>query len=83
MLIHSPKELAQWVHTQRKKKRWSQAETSALVGLKQTTLSKFEIRPDHTRLATLFRILSALGLEMHVMPQGKSPAEAGKWSEKW
>lgn len=74
MLIHSPQELAKTVLNQRKQKKLSQADTGAKVGLKQTTVSKFEAKPETTQLATLFRILSALELEIHIMPKKKSQA---------
>lgn len=79
MLVHSPQELAKTVFSRRKQKKLSQANTAAAVGLKQTTLSKFEARPDTTQLATLFRILSSLELEMHILPKKKSPADNNLW----
>lgn len=69
MLIHSAKDLAKFAHTQRKKKSINQSALGAKVGLKQTTISKFEIRPQTTKLDTLFRILSALDMELHIIPK--------------
>ena len=85
MLIHSPSELAKIVYSQRKQQKLNQSEVGDKVGLKQTTLSKFETHPDHTQLATLFRILSALDLEIHVNPKqkAKNSSDLKQWNEKW
>ncbi len=71
-MIHSPQALAKFIHSQRKHSKLSQSQTTEKVGLKQTTLSRFENTPDRSQLATLFRILSALNLEMHVIPKSKA-----------
>jgi len=78
MIIHSPKELAVVVNNQRKQKNISQSEAGSMVGLKQATVSKFETHPDTTQLATLFRILSALDLEMTIAAKQKK-----RWIEEW
>jgi HTH-type transcriptional regulator/antitoxin HipB len=53
MLIHSPKELALLIISQRKKLKLSQADVGRRVGLKQQTISEFEIKPEGTKLNTL------------------------------
>ncbi|HEX4044758.1 MAG TPA: helix-turn-helix domain-containing protein [Gammaproteobacteria bacterium] len=82
MLIHSPKELALLVVNQRKKLKLSQAAVGKLVGLKQQTISEFEIRPESTQIDTLFRILSALGLDIQLTAKNE-PAPKNKWKEEW
>lgn len=62
MLIHSPNELAIAFVNQRKKLKLSQHEVGSLVGLKQQTVSEFEIKPKRTKIDTLFRMLSAVNL---------------------
>lgn len=79
MLIHTPQELAKLSANERRTKKISQALTAEKVGLKQTTVSKFEIRPESTQLDTLFRILSALDLEMHIIPKKSNK----NWKEEW
>ena len=85
MLITSPKQLAIHLRDERKNKNLSQNRVADPVGIKQDTVSKFEINPETTRIQTLFRILSSLNLEMHIVPKGKSVwREADNGSdEKW
>ncbi|GAB7221886.1 XRE family transcriptional regulator [Vibrio owensii] len=72
MLITSPRQLAIHLRDERKHKNLSQAKVADPVGLKQDTVSKFEINPETTRIQTLFRILSSLNLEMHIVQKGES-----------
>lgn len=82
MLIHSPKELALAVLSQRKKLKLSQAATGDLVGLKQTTISAFENNPEKTKIDTLFRILSAVNLDFYTIPKDKT-IDNTHWKEEW
>ncbi len=82
MLINNPKELAMMVKNQRKSAKLSQWHVGDLVGLKQGTISSFENKPEATKLDTLFRILSAADLELHISP--KTPAKTpSDWPEEW
>ncbi|WP_275096666.1 helix-turn-helix domain-containing protein [Sedimenticola hydrogenitrophicus] len=85
MLIHSPKDLAAYYRDLRKARGLSQTEVAEEVVIRQDTVSKFETRPDNVRLDTLFRLLSALELEVHLVPKGESVVEGDKeqWSEPW
>ena len=84
MVIHSPKELALFVQDQRKQKTMSQTSVANKVALKQTTLSKFEIRPETTKLDTLFRILSALDLELQIVSKDQVLQNGQKnWGDEW
>jgi HTH-type transcriptional regulator / antitoxin HipB len=51
-----------------------------LVGLRQETISAFENKAERTKLDTLFRILAALNLEIHVVPHG---TKVSKWDQEW
>ena len=54
--------------------------------MRQDTVSKFENKPDNVRLDTLFRLLSALDLEVHLVPKGGLASKGNKdkeWTEKW
>lgn len=83
MLIHSPKDLALFITNERKKLKLSQSEVGKLVGLKQQTISEFELKPEGTQLETLFRIISALKLDMKLLSKGDVPATKTKWKEEW
>ncbi|MCS0084808.1 transcriptional regulator [Vibrio parahaemolyticus] len=85
MLITSPRQLAIHLRDERKHKNLSQAKVADPVGLKQDTVSKFEINPETTRIQTLFRILSSLNLEMHIVQKGESiySNSDDEYDEKW
>ncbi len=83
MLIRSPRELALLVINQRKKLELSQADVGKLVGLKQQTVSEFEIKPESTQLDTLFRILSAVKLDMTILAKDKTSKTETQWKEEW
>lgn len=83
MLIHSPKELGLLIFNQRKKLKLSQAEVGNLVGLKQKTISAIENRPEGTQIETLFRVLSALNLDIKVLAKDDEHANKKRWKEEW
>jgi len=83
ILIHSPKELALMVVNQREKLKLSQAEVGRRVGLKQQTISEFEIKPESTKLDTLFRILSAVNLDVGVLTKNQTNKIESGWKEEW
>lgn len=86
MLIHSPNDLAQYYRDQRKQRKVSQTAVAEEIAVRQDTVSKFENKPSNVRLDTLFRLLSALDLEMHVVSRGESVSKDDKkngWTEKW
>jgi HTH-type transcriptional regulator/antitoxin HipB len=81
MLIRSPKELALLVANQRKKLKLSQKEVGKLVGLKQQTVSEFEINPESTKLTTLFHILSAVNLDIKMTTKDQDTKT--QWKKEW
>lgn len=85
MLILTPKDLADFCNNWRKQKQLSQSQIGESVGLKQVTISKFELKPESTKLDTLFRILSALDLEIHIKPKQTSDKQKTTqlWKEEW
>ncbi|EGQ8099453.1 helix-turn-helix domain-containing protein [Vibrio parahaemolyticus] len=84
MLITSPSQLAIHLRDERKNKNLSQTKVADPVGLKQDTISKFEINPETTRVQTLFRILSSLNLEMHIVQKGENiDLKVDDGDEKW
>lgn len=83
MLVSSPKELALYAMNQRKKLKLSQSDIGKLVGLKQQTVSEFEINPESTRIETLFRILSALNLDVELTTKNEKALTNERWNEQW
>jgi HTH-type transcriptional regulator/antitoxin HipB len=83
MKVTSPASLASAVKDQRKLSKQTQTHTAELIGIKQTTVSDFENRPASTKLETLFRILSALDLELHVVKKGDTLYEKKVWTKEW
>lgn len=83
MFTSSPKELALLVANRRKNLKLSQAQVGKLVGLKQQTVSDFEKKPEGTKLDTLFRILSAVKLDVTVLAKQTSNEKNSAWNEEW
>ncbi len=83
MVIHSPKELAEFARDYRTQKKLSQAEVSDRVGLRQKTVSAFESSPEGTKLDTFFRLLSALDLELQIVPRSEIGVSTPGWDQEW
>jgi HTH-type transcriptional regulator/antitoxin HipB len=83
MKVTSADALAQAVRDQRKVNKLTQTATAEQVGIKQTTVSDFENKPESTKLETLFKILSALDLELHVVKRGSTLPEGKTWTKEW
>lgn len=83
MKVTSPALLAAAVRDQRKISKLTQTETAKQVGVKQTTVSDFENRPESTKLETLFKILAALDLELHVVKRGSTLDQNNVWKKEW
>ena len=81
--IHSPKELACYVISQRKKLNLSQSDVAQKIGLRQQTVSAFENKPEKSKLVTVFLILSAVQLDMSTLEKNKSLHDKTQWSEEW
>jgi len=83
MRIISPLMLANALRDRRKILKLSQNEMASTVGMKQATVSSFENKPEGTKLSTLFKLLSVLGLEIHIVPKGSKLADKSNWEEEW
>lgn len=91
MKINDPKALSNYIRDKRRTRGLSQAKVADLVGLRQGTVSKFESMPEKMQLDTLFRLLSALELELSVKPKNSNDLKNNsnsvlpdaKWSEDW
>ena len=78
--------LANAVRDQRKAQNITQSDTAKLVGIKQTTVSAFENTPEGTKLDTLFKLLAALDLELHIQPRNstaETQSNNQQWNEEW
>lgn len=80
MLIHSPEVLSQFIREQRKQQKLSQSQVAETVGLMQATISDFENKPEGTRIETLFRILAATNVELHLVAKTDAQSE---WDQPW
>ncbi|PSJ41222.1 transcriptional regulator [Zobellella endophytica] len=88
MKITSAHQLSAYIKDVRLTQKLSQGKVAGKVGIRQDTVSNFELHPDTTKLETFFKILSALELELTVQPRNTSgtdpdsDASAG-WKEEW
>jgi HTH-type transcriptional regulator/antitoxin HipB len=97
MKVTNSKQLSAYIKDTRLNQKQSQADAAKKVGIRQDTISSFELNPDSTKLNTLFKILSALNLELEVkvrnselsgQQQGNNSAASvntsdSKWQEEW
>ena len=67
--VHTPHQLAQALRSQRKSKHLTQKTAGAAVGLLPKTISGLESSPQRCTLASLFKLLSALELELVLRPK--------------
>lgn len=82
MKITSSDMLAQALKSSRKHQNLSQQATADQIGVKQATVSSFENHPDKSKVETLFKLLSALDLELSLTRRGE-PEQASGWDQEW
>ena len=83
MRVTSPQMLPQALRDARIQRKLSQQATASQTGMKQTTVSAFENHPDGTRIETLFKLLSALDLELHLAKRDSEPDKSQGWDQEW
>ncbi|MEZ9823303.1 helix-turn-helix domain-containing protein [Shewanella sp. 10N.286.45.A1] len=93
MKVTNSKQLAVYLKDARLNMQLSQSKVGNKIGIRQDTVSSFEQNPDSTKLETLFKILSALNLELDIKvrnPGLKSKlvddnniAPDHEWKEEW
>lgn len=83
MIVHSPADIALHYRSLRKSHKLSQAAIAEKIGVRQDTVSSFENQPDNTRIETVFRLIAALDMEIHILPKGQNPENQRDWPEKW
>jgi HTH-type transcriptional regulator/antitoxin HipB len=75
--VYTPRQLGQVLKGQRSTQHLTQAEVATSVGLLPKTVSKLERDPDTATLESLFKLLSALQLELVV--RSKSTSSDSEW----
>ena len=80
MLIQSSLDLAQYFVSRRKSLGFTQIELATKAGLKQKTISLFEQDPTQAQITTLLKILSALRLDLNLIPKEEAKSD---WDEAW
>ena len=84
MNITSAKQLSACLRDIRLAQQRSQSKVASRVGIKQDTVSSFELNPESTKLETLFKILAALELSLDIKPRNESSdSPASGWKEEW
>ena len=71
--VHTPQQLAQALRSQRNSKRLTQKVAGAPVGLLPKTVSALESSPERSSVKSLFKLLSALELELVLRPKSSKP----------
>ncbi len=84
MKITTATQLANYLQDIRHNQGLSQSKVGDKIGLRQGTVSNFEKNPDSTKLDTLFKLLSALELELEITPRNPEPnTKASSWDQEW
>ncbi|MDO6612977.1 helix-turn-helix domain-containing protein [Shewanella sp. 1_MG-2023] len=93
MKVTNSKQLSAFLKDTRLNMKLPQAKVASSVGIRQDTVSSFEKNPDSTKVDTLFKILSALNLELDIKVRGTEPesqrmdddvkATETQWKEEW
>ena len=72
-IARTPDQLGPLLRSCRKQRRMTQKATGAMVGLKQGTISAIEADPARTSINTLYKLLSALDLELVIRDKRMDP----------
>ncbi len=84
MVINTEKSLAVLLRDQRIKLGMNQSTVADLVGIKQATISAIENHPTKSKIGTLLKVLSALGLELQLVDKNEpNTTNQSRWSENW
>lgn len=83
MKITSTKQLSAYLRDVRLDECLSQTDVANKVGIRQDTVSSFELRPDSTKMETFFKLLSALELDFEITPKTPQNTDNTTWKEEW
>ena len=70
-LARTTKDLGNVLRQARKAKNLTQADLAARAGVWQRTVSNIETSASGAKVDTIFDLLAALGLELHIVPRSK------------
>jgi HTH-type transcriptional regulator/antitoxin HipB len=79
VITRTPQQLGQSLKARRAKLQLSQTAVGAKVGMKQNTVSVLEISTSSSSVESLFKVISALGLELVVREKSKSSSSSPEW----
>ena len=77
--VHTPQQLGLVLRGCRKSLKLSQAAAAKTVGLLPKTVSALETMPERCSVESLFKILSALELELVLRPKSFVKNKGSKW----
>ena len=84
MKITNTKQLSAYLKDIRLGENLSQADVANKVGIRQDTVSSFELRPDSTKMETFFKVLSALDLDFEITHRNpKNDDKNSAWTDEW
>mgnify|MGYP000273871744 CR=1 FL=1 len=84
MKVTTAEQLANCLQNIRQAQGLSQSRVGEKIGLRQATISSFEQKPEGSRLDTLFKLLSALELEIELKPRNPGQdAKTSSWDQEW
>ena len=85
MKITSTNQLSAYLKDVRLDGGLSQTDVARKVGIRQDTISSFELRPGSIKMDTFFKLLSALDLDIEITPRNSNAAlnEDSAWQEEW
>jgi len=75
---HTPRQLGQVLKGQRRSQHLTQKEAAQVVGLLPKTISRLELGTETATIESLFKLLSALELEMVVRSKSQE-SPTGEW----
>jgi HTH-type transcriptional regulator/antitoxin HipB len=83
-LLQSPAQLGKHLPSLRNARHLTQAQLGTLVGLDQTRIAKIEANPQRVSVGQLFKILSALGVQLQLLSkeadsEPKAPPATAEW----
>ncbi len=77
--VTSPENLGKVLRLYRKNQGLTQVEAGSKFNLPQKTVSRIEAGAAAVRLDTLFKYMSALGLEIHLEPRNQLSDDGALW----
>jgi HTH-type transcriptional regulator / antitoxin HipB len=78
-IARTPQQLGQALRARRTTLNLSQTEVGLKVGIKQDTVSMLEIHTSSSTVETLFKAISALGLELVIRDKAGAHNPAQEW----